>query len=71
MGLGKIIGIILAIPALILVLIPMFIQFWVEGLVTDALLSAFGISPIIGVLITIAGIIIFITAVIVALIRIL
>lgn len=63
MGLGKIIGIIIAIPVLIIVLIPMFIQFFAEGIVTDAIMSAFGINPFIGVMITIAGSIIFILSV--------
>ncbi len=64
MGLGKIIGIIIAIPVLVFTLIPMFIQFFAEGIITDALMSAFGINPIIGTLVTVGGTIIFLTIII-------
>ena len=63
MSIAKIIGIIIAIPLLIFTLIPMFIQFWAEGLVTDAIMKAFGVNPLIAGLITICGLIVFIIAV--------
>jgi len=64
MSLAKIIGIIIAIPILILTVIPMIIQFFAEGVVIDSLLSAFGVHPIIGAAISIGGTIIFVVSLI-------
>ena len=64
MSLGKIIGIAIAIPAMILTLIPMFIQFWAEGIVTDTLMNAFSVHPVIAALLTVAGLVVFVIAVI-------
>jgi len=57
MSLGKIIAIIIAIPTFILIVIPMILTFWTEGIVIDALMEAFGINPIIAGLIAFLGII--------------
>ena len=56
MGLAKIIGLIVAIPTILIIII----NWWVEGQVVDAVLEAFGVHPIIIVLIGIVGIIVII-----------
>ena len=45
MGIGQLIAIIIAIPTFILIVIPMVIQFWIEGQITDVLMQAFGFNP--------------------------
>lgn len=60
----KIILIIIGIPLFIFTIIPMIIQFWAEGQVIDALMSAFNVHPILSGLITIAGFLFFFLAII-------
>ena len=47
MGLEEIIGIIIGIPVFIFIVIPMIFNFFVEGVITEALLNIFGVNPII------------------------
>ena len=56
MSLAKIVGLIIAIPTIIIVII----NWWAEGQVIDAVLEVFGVHPIIIVLISIAGLIVLI-----------
>lgn len=54
MSLAKIVGIIIAIPVILVIII----NWWAEGKVIDALLEAFGVHPILIALISIIGFII-------------
>ncbi len=64
MGLGTIIAIVIGIPAFILIVIPMFIQFWVEGQITETLMKSFGVNPLIAAIISIVSALFFIIVVI-------
>ena len=56
MSLVKIVGLIIAIPAILIITI----NWWVEGQVANAVLEAFGVHPIIIALISIIGLIVLI-----------
>ena len=60
LSLGKIIGIFIGIITAIFTIIIVIINWWVEGEVTGALLEAFGVHPIMIVLIGIIGFIVLI-----------
>jgi len=60
----KIIGIIIGIFVFAITAFIMGIQFWAEGQVIDAIMSAFGFNPIIAGLIAVLGSIALIFAII-------
>ena len=53
---GKIIGILIAIPGFIIALIILTLSWWTEGLITEVLLEAFNASPVFIVFISLIGI---------------
>ena len=55
MSLGKFIAIIVVIPTFIATVIILALSSWLEGLVTESLLKAFGASSIIIALVGIVG----------------
>lgn len=60
---GKIFGILIAIPGFIIALIILTLSWWTEGLIIEELLNAFNVSPILIVFISIIGIIILVAAI--------
>ena len=59
----KMIGILIALPAFILIVISLIISSWAEGLAIEELLKAFEASPVIIGLISVIGIIVLILAI--------
>lgn len=59
----KIIGILIALPAFILIVISLIISSWAEGVVIEEILQAFETSPIIIVSLSVIGVIVLIIAI--------
>ena len=57
MDLGEIIAFLIALPAIIIGAIILIVNWLIEGTITDALLTAFDVSPMIGIILTILGVI--------------
>ena len=61
--LAKIIGLIIAIPGFIIVMMILLIGWWSEGLLTEAILEAFNASPLIIIILSIVGILVLIASI--------
>ena len=57
MGLGEIIAFLIALPAIIIGAIILIVNWLIEATITDVLLTAFDVSPMIGIIFTISGVI--------------
>lgn len=64
MSVAEIIGLVIAIPTFIVAVIVLVLKSWLEGLVTEPLMSAFGVNPVIIGIVSVVGIFCLILAII-------